>query len=184
MLESNGCHSLINRATRYSLHSKPSLLDHIYSNNTTHDKVCGVCLYDISDHLPTFITLKKYNYICINNDTALTRCMKNFNAERFIEGLSTRLHAMKDTIFAPSNLDSNFSSFIFLFLDVLKYIVISSFIVVNKKPHTIAEELLMPAAKVQVKHVIGIEAVSNLNSILLSNNAIQRRIVERSPDIN
>ena len=44
MLKSNGCHSLINRATRYSLHSKLLLLHHIYSNNTTHDKVCGVCL--------------------------------------------------------------------------------------------------------------------------------------------
>ena len=63
--------------------------------------------------------LKKYNHICINNDTALTRCMRNFNAERFIEDLSNRLHAMKDTILAPSNLDSNFSSFISLFLDVL-----------------------------------------------------------------
>ena len=62
--------------------------------------------------------LKKYNYICINNDTALTRCMRNFNAERFIKDLSNRLHAMKDTILAPSNLDSNFSNFI-LFLDVL-----------------------------------------------------------------
>ena len=29
----------------------------------------------------------------------------------------------------------------------------------NKKPHIIAEELIMPAAKVLVKHVIGDEAV-------------------------
>ena len=56
MLKSNGSHSLINRGKRYSLHSKPSLFDHIHSNNTTHDKVCGVCLYDISDHLSIFIT--------------------------------------------------------------------------------------------------------------------------------
>ena len=34
----------------------------------------------------------------------------------------------------------------------------------NKKPHTIAEELIMPAAKVLVKHVIGDEAVSKSNS--------------------
>ena len=58
------------------------------------------------------------------------------------------------------------------------------FIVANKKPHTIAEELIMPAAKVLEKHVIGDEAVSNLNSISLSNNAIQRRTIERSTDIN
>ena len=58
------------------------------------------------------------------------------------------------------------------------------FIVANKKPYTIAEELIMPAAKVLVKHVIGDEAVSNLNNISLSNNAIQRRTTERSTDIN
>ena len=58
------------------------------------------------------------------------------------------------------------------------------FIVSNKKPHTIAEKLITPAAKVLEKHVIGDEAVSNLNSILLSNNAIQRRTIERFTDIN
>ena len=42
----------------------------------------------------------------------------------------------------------------------------------------------MPAAKVLVKHVISDEAVSNLNSVSLSNNTIQRRITEISTDIN
>ena len=42
----------------------------------------------------------------------------------------------------------------------------------------------MPAAKVLVKQVIGDEVVSNLNSVLLSNNTIQRRITEMSTDIN
>ena len=42
----------------------------------------------------------------------------------------------------------------------------------------------MPAAKVLVKHVIGHKAVSNLNSVSLSNNTIQRRITEMSTDIN
>ena len=55
------------------------------------------------------------------------------------------------------------------------YVIV--YIVANKKPHTIAKELIMPAAKVLVKHVIGDEAVSNLNSISLSNNAIQRRTI-------
>ena len=54
----------------------------------------------------------------------------------------------------------------------------------TKKPHTIAEELIMLAAKVLVKHVIGDEAVSNLNSVSLSNNTIQRHIIEMSTDIN
>ena len=53
----------------------------------------------------------------------------------------------------------------------------------NKKPHTIAEELIMPAAKVLVKHVIGNEAVSKLNSVSVSNNTIQRCITEMSTNI-
>ena len=54
----------------------------------------------------------------------------------------------------------------------------------NKKPHTIAEEFIIPAAKVLVKKVISDEAVSNLNSVSLSNNTIQRGITEMSTDIN
>ena len=53
----------------------------------------------------------------------------------------------------------------------------------NKQPHTIAEELIMPAAKVLVKHVIGNEAVSKLNSVLMSNNTMQRCITEMSTGI-
>ena len=54
----------------------------------------------------------------------------------------------------------------------------------NKKPHTIAEELIMPAAKVLVKYVINDEPVSNLNSVSLSNNTIQWGITEMSTDVN
>ena len=60
---------------------------------------------------------------------------------------------------------------------------VSLFVAKNKKPHTIAEELTMPAANVLMKHVIGDEAVSKLNSVLVSNNMIQRRITEMSVDI-
>ena len=42
----------------------------------------------------------------------------------------------------------------------------------------------MPAAKVLVKHVTSDKAVSNLNSVSLSNNTIQRGITEMSTDIN
>ena len=53
----------------------------------------------------------------------------------------------------------------------------------NKKPHTVAEEFIMPAAKALVKHAIGDEAVSKLNSVSVSNNTIQRRITEMSTEI-
>ena len=45
----------------------------------------------------------------------------------------------------------------------------------NKKPYTIAEELIMPAAKVLMKHVIGDEAVSKLSSVPVSNNTSNTR---------
>ena len=41
----------------------------------------------------------------------------------------------------------------------------------------------MLAAKMLVKHVIGDEAVSKLNSVSVSNNTIQLRITEMSTDI-
>ena len=54
----------------------------------------------------------------------------------------------------------------------------------NKKPRTIAKELIIPAPKVLVKHVISDEAVSNLSSVSLSNNTIKRGTTEMSIDIN
>uniref|UniRef100_UPI00358DF206 zinc finger BED domain-containing protein 5-like n=1 Tax=Myxine glutinosa TaxID=7769 RepID=UPI00358DF206 len=53
----------------------------------------------------------------------------------------------------------------------------------NMKAHTIAESLVMPAAKILVRHVIGEEAVAKLDSVSLSNNTVQRRIEEMSGDI-
>ena len=44
-LLSNGCNSLINNPTRFSFNSKHLLLDHIYTNNISNGKDCGICLY-------------------------------------------------------------------------------------------------------------------------------------------
>ncbi|XP_068216554.1 zinc finger BED domain-containing protein 5-like [Palaemon carinicauda] len=40
----------------------------------------------------------------------------------------------------------------------------------NMKAHTIAESLIMPAAKILVSHVIGEEVVAKLESVSVSNN--------------
>lgn len=53
----------------------------------------------------------------------------------------------------------------------------------NMKAHTIAESLVMPAAKILVRHVIGEQAVEKLESVSVSNNTVQRRIEEMSVDI-
>ncbi|XP_068241743.1 SCAN domain-containing protein 3-like [Palaemon carinicauda] len=53
----------------------------------------------------------------------------------------------------------------------------------NMKAHTIAESLIMPAAKILVSHMIGEEAVAKLESVSVSNNTVQSRIEEMLVDI-
>lgn len=53
-----------------------------------------------------------------------------------------------------------------------------------KKPHNIAEELILPCAVDMVKAVVGESYVSKLRSIPLSNNTISRRISLMSEDVN
>ena len=45
-----------------------------------------------------------------------------------------------------------------------------------KKPHTIAEELLLPATKDIVRVMLGADYVGKLNTISLSNNTVSKRI--------
>ena len=60
---------------------------------------------------------------------------------------------------------------------------VSLMIAKQKKAHTIGENLILPAAKAMVRCVLGDESEKKLNSISLSNNTVQRRIEEMSPDI-
>ena len=52
-----------------------------------------------------------------------------------------------------------------------------------KKPHTIAEELLLPATKDIVRVMLGAEYVGKLNTISLSNNTVSRGIDNMSADM-
>nr|KAF6438000.1 hypothetical protein HJG59_008700 [Molossus molossus] len=51
------------------------------------------------------------------------------------------------------------------------------------KPHTIAEDLLLPAAKDIVRVMIRDEFVTKLSAIFLSNDTVHRRIDDMSADI-
>ena len=53
----------------------------------------------------------------------------------------------------------------------------------QKQPHTIAEPLILPEAKILVKRVFGEQAIAKLNAVSLSDNTIKRRIEEMSDDI-
>ncbi|TKS64936.1 Zinc finger BED domain-containing protein 5 [Collichthys lucidus] len=52
-----------------------------------------------------------------------------------------------------------------------------------KKPHTIAEELILPSAIDMVSTMIDVATASKLKAIPLSNNTISRRIYDMSKDI-
>ena len=60
---------------------------------------------------------------------------------------------------------------------------VSLLVAQNKKAHVIAESLILPAAKILVRNLIGEESVAKLDSVSLSNNTVKRRIEEMSVDI-
>ena len=53
----------------------------------------------------------------------------------------------------------------------------------NIKAHIIAENLVLPAAKILVRNLIGEKEAEKLNSVSLSNGAVKRRIHDMSDDI-
>ncbi|XP_065673898.1 protein FAM200C-like [Hydra vulgaris] len=56
-------------------------------------------------------------------------------------------------------------------------------IAIKMKPHNIGEELILPAAKILVKQVIGDSAAKKLNQVSLSNDTVHRRIIEMATDV-
>ena len=56
MLFDLGFMPVITKATRVTYHTS-SLIDHIYTNTAGKVIKSGVCLADISDHLPVFCTI-------------------------------------------------------------------------------------------------------------------------------
>ena len=60
---------------------------------------------------------------------------------------------------------------------------VSLLVTQNMKAHTIAESLVLPAAKTLIRNVIGDKAAAKLDSVSLSNDTLKRRIQEMSGDI-
>ena len=87
-----GCSQLVDIPTRFSNDNKckPSLLDHTYTNINKHSTKSGVCLFDISDHLPVFLIL---NNVKLTTQTKIKfiRCMKKFNLDEFLIDLKLQL---------------------------------------------------------------------------------------------
>ncbi|KAL1268682.1 hypothetical protein QQF64_034045 [Cirrhinus molitorella] len=60
---------------------------------------------------------------------------------------------------------------------------VSRLIATSGKPHTIGEDLILPAAKQMVSIMLGNNAVKQLNLISLSNNTVKRRIDDMSENV-
>ena len=86
MLFSLGYMPLITKATRITYHSK-TLIDHIYTNVPCKTIKSGICLADISDHLPCFCTFT--SNLPFSNQQKFYRDFTTFRKEKFIEDLET-----------------------------------------------------------------------------------------------
>ena len=61
---------------------------------------------------------------------------------------------------------------------------VSLLIAKNTKAHTIAKNLVLPAAKIFVQNLIGGKEAEKLNSVSLSNDTVKHQILDMSDDIS
>ena len=79
-----GCKQLVDAPTRFAntFNCYSSLLDHVYIN-MPKKTLSGVCLFELSDHLPTFFIIPNTkNHL--TNKPKYKRCTKNFGLEDFL----------------------------------------------------------------------------------------------------
>ena len=84
MLLSHGFMPLITKVTRITHHTQ-TLIDHIYTNTIEKVVISGICLADITDHLPIFCTLSSKPQT--QSEHKMYRDFSKFNAA-FIEDLN------------------------------------------------------------------------------------------------
>lgn len=85
MLFDQGFMPLITKATRVTYHSR-TLIDHIYTNSPEKLINSGICLADISDHLPCFCIFA--SKLSTQNQQKFYRDFSKFNNDNFLEDLS------------------------------------------------------------------------------------------------
>ena len=76
MLLSLGFMPIITKPTRITDHTA-TVIDHIYRNTPEKLHKSGICLADISDHLPVFCTMA--NTLPTNNEPRFFRDFRHFN---------------------------------------------------------------------------------------------------------
>jgi len=88
-----GCISLINKPTRFSKNSKPSLLDNICRNICDEKRIIntGITMLDISDRLPNFANFNLHQQTD-QNSKPIFRCIKHFDPTIFVSDLSLKIN--------------------------------------------------------------------------------------------
>ena len=89
VLNSFGCKLLIDLPIRFADNCKFSLLDYIYTNIANQVYKRGVCICDISDHLPTFFIAK--NIKCVLNQITNFKRDKSFKLDDCLIELNNNL---------------------------------------------------------------------------------------------
>ena len=90
-LNSIGCKQLVDAPTRFAstVNCNSSLLDHVYTN-MTKKTLSGVCLFELSDHMPTFFIIPNTKSH-LTNKSKYKRCMKTFGLEDFFNDFQENL---------------------------------------------------------------------------------------------
>ena len=97
---------LIDIPTRFSVNCRSSLLDHIYTNITKQSIKSGVCIYEVSDHLSTFVIAK--NTKCLGEKKIkFKRFMKHFILEDFLTDLDNKLSTYSIKLSDGKNVDQD-----------------------------------------------------------------------------
>ena len=111
MLYSNNFFPTITKPTRipYFVHSKPTLIDHIYTNFIHPNEIkSGIGLFNYSDHLPIFTSIP----CCVKRpkiNIQVKRSFKNFNNDSFNNELKINLDSMNfDNNNSVDTLNNNF----------------------------------------------------------------------------
>ena len=115
MIYSQGCLPIITQPTRITENSS-TLIDHIYTNNTTKETKSFILFQNLTDHMPIIVStnLKKLNqkpYMTYTRDT------KNFDAESFQKDLRDNLSKIGNGCEEDGN--SLMRNFINIFNDTL-----------------------------------------------------------------
>eukprot|EP00732_Lithocolla_globosa_P002349 Lithocolla_globosa_v1_NODE_1521_length_2514_cov_56.965041.p1 type:complete len:317 gc:universal NODE_1521_length_2514_cov_56.965041:1174-2124(+) len=92
-----------------------TLIDHIFTSNTTKHITAGIIYGDIADHLPTFCIFNNVHTYFKSNSTINYYDTKNYNKTAFLEDLK---QAPFSEILKQKNGDSAFNKFLDIFIPI------------------------------------------------------------------